>query len=707
MKRLLFVFLIGLQPLVARSKFLTDSIDDVVIRGEGTDAPIILQGRPPRTLVWVTVPEAWNWMSNFGGMGGEAGEGWYGFSWPGGAAINNFYLWNSYFVIGAKVKGLPYATIHDYVSPEWGPSVSPPISAAPGKSVYDVVSAWDDFKSNPNNSSGRHLGVKVLVRSLSWPHEPYNDFIAYEFYIIFFKDSCDIPGVGDQLDSVFIGMWYDCDVSGYDATNNHIDDLVGYMGWTNKEWDNPNFKYLWDNMDMVTHFSKDTFIPEPDGISDHYFIWGDEEDEKIVNPAHAIEITQAGNTYTGYLIPYGMSYIYDGDDPMVPGDDTGEGGGSAGYMGGAFIYAPPSPSDSIFVDGGDTFRIVRPWGHQWWNWESDPSIDRDVYAYLVGRHPATAPYRYAPHPRDFGAKEFDYRFFTTAGPYTLKDRDTLKFVWVVPVGQGLHGGLDEKWNRGWQRGMLHNLEWAFKAYYSGDPGDPAHPTPPVFDPSKDTHWKIKVPPPTPLLKYTAAPGKVTLLWNAAAESYKDPLKGRPDFVGYILYRALFEPRDFDTLAVLVKQNGTIQRTFVDTTAKIGYPYYYVVTAFDEDTLESAKTNYRKTPEGVPEPIVIPSVTSNELDKVYVVPNPFKGSAKWSATELHNKIEFRNLPGSCVIFILTFSGKLVKKIVHSSGTGSAYWDLLNENGIKVSSGVYYYKVVTPDGKEKFGKFIILD
>jgi|Deesub1362B_J571_1020462.scaffolds.fasta_scaffold00768_6 hypothetical protein len=699
--------------LLAANKVDIGSKKNVNVLSEKNSFIPLKKARPGDAVVLITVPEVWNWISNDGAMGGEF-SGYmgadYGYTWPGGATVNNYYLWGSYFVIGAKVGGVPYVTYTEFppYNGEWAPSVEPQFKIGPGKSVYDVVVGWDDFKTNPRNSSGRHLGVKVIWRTLSWPHEPYNDFIAHELYITFIKDSSDIPGVGNQLDSVYIGMWYDCDVSGADVTNPHIDDLVGFNGWTSGEWNNPDFKNLYDGMDVVTHLSNDTFLSEPDGIPDFYFIWGDEEEEHLTNPNDAIEITQMGNTYTGYLIPYGMSYIYDGDDPANPGDDTGEGGASAGFIGGTFIYAPPSPSDSIVVNGSDTFRIIRPWSHQWWNWESDPGIDRDVYAYLAGRHPATAPYRYAPHPKDFGAKEFDYRFLNTVGPYTLKNGDTLKFVWVVGVGQGLDGGYDSYWGRGWQRGLRHVIEWAFKAYYSGDPGDPAHPTPPKFDPNKDTHWKIKVPPPTPLLSYTASPYGVELVWNNVAENYIDPLKGVADFAGYKVYRALFEPRNYELLATITKdQSGNIQRSFIDTTAKIGYPYYYVVTAFDEDSLESAKTNYKKSSEGIPEPVIIPDTAETELDRVFVVPNPFVGSAKWSASDLQNRIEFRNLPPSCVIFIFTFSGKLVKKIVHNSGYGSEYWDLLNKDGIKVSSGVYYYKVVTPDGKYKFGKFMILD
>ncbi|MEN3046717.1 MAG: T9SS type A sorting domain-containing protein [Candidatus Hydrothermales bacterium] len=702
MKRLLLVALLGFN-VYAFHKLAPQRKEFTIFKG-------------PRAIYNQTIPEAWNWMSNFGFLGGEAAANLWGFTWPGGAAVNNYYLWLAYFLVGAKVRGEYYVTQADYTANEWNPQINFKDYLGPGKSVFDIVVVFNDAKSNPRNSPGRHLGVKVLWRVLTWPNDPYNDFIAYEMYITFDKDSSDIPGIGDQLDSFFVGMWYDCDVSGADASEPHIDDLVHFTGWTANEW-RSDFRFP-PYVDKVSFYGQeDGYIEFSDGIPDDYFIWGDHEMEHIrtcTACASKIPVRKPDGEYDtviGYLIPYGMSYIYDADDPAVPGDDTGEEGGrSAGYNFGAFIYAPPSPSDSIWVVNGDTCRIIRPFSHQWWNWESDPGTDLDRYRYMKGKHPATQNYRYAPHPVDLNAAEFDYRFLNTVGPYTLKSGDTLKFVWIAGVGQGLNGGMDNYWGRGFLRGARQTLEWAYRAYYAGNPGDPAHPTPPKFDPTKDDHWKIPIPPPTPLLKYQLTKKGVLLVWDNSAETYVDPLKGVPDFLLYRVYRSVFEPRGFTLLAEIKRdQFGNISHTFIDTTAQVGFPYFYVVTAMDVDSLESPKTNYKKSPDGSAIPLYITTEPAEEgdLSKVRVVPNPFVGSAKWSATELYSKIEFQNLPPICKIYIFTASGKLVKLLNHNNLTGTEVWDLLNENNVKVSSGFYYYKIETPEGKTKIGKFVILD
>ena len=651
------------------------------------------------------ISEVWSYSTNYGCIGGEAGSQLDGYSWPGGASVNNYYLWLSYFWVGVQFNGDYFVTWHDYVNPEWGPSEDFVSVTGPGKSAYDVLTAFDDFaSSNTYNSSGRHLGLKVIMRALSWPHEPFNDFIGHEFYIIYNKAECDLPGgAPDVLDSLMVAWAFDADVCGGDQSDPHIDDLVAFDGWTNGEW--ANLSFYPSPTDLVT-LLPDSSIDQPDGVYDQYVIWGDEPEwEPILDSSLAVDYTRNDTTYKVYIFPRGMSYIYDGDNPADPGDDTGENGMCAGYIGGAWIYAPPSPSDSIIVNGSDTARIIRPWSHQWWNWENDPPTDEDQYKYMLGIHPATAPYRYAPHPFDMGAATFDYRFLISVGPFSIADGETLKFVYIGAVGQGLNGDVDSLWRgNAWVRGLRQDMDWAIKAYYAGSQySDPFHPS----APDEDDHWKIPIPPPSPELSYRATPSGVQLVWNDEPEMKPDPIKARIDFVSYRVYRSVYNPQNWELIAEFTRdpQTNLIAHTFVDTTAVPGFPYYYVVTAMDEDSLESPKSNYLKDCEGNPVSVTMPT-REGSLDDVIVVPNPYYGSAPWTATEIADKIEFQNLPPSCDIKIFTMSGDLVRELKHNDGTGSEAWNLLSKNDQKVVSGVYIYKITTPDGEYKVGKFMII-
>ncbi len=408
----------------------------------------------------MTVGEVWNTVKNDGTLGGERGAGYFGYDWPGDSLNHNYYLWLSYLHIGVKVNGESYVTSTDYPLGEWSPADS--MTCGPGVSDWDVNMTLQDFASqNPRNSQGRHLGVKVILRIYSWASEPWNDIIAYEFGITYDSSECDIPGHGESLDSLYLGILFDCDVSGLDTTDPHMDDLVNFDGWVNNEW--PDYPF-----DSIT-ILRDTFVDVPDGYPDQYTVYGDDP----------YEITLHGDTL---LIPRNTSYMYDGDNPSTPGDDTGEGGKSAGYIGLRLIYAPPTPFDSVWVDPhGDTARIPRVSAHQWWDWRHDPADDNDFYLYMRGHNSMTNGYYFAPLP----AEVFDYRFLQSSGPHRLHHGDTLWFVFAGGLGQGLNGGFDSYFNRGWIRGLRQTMDYALAGYYLGSThSDPAHPSNPV----EDTHW---------------------------------------------------------------------------------------------------------------------------------------------------------------------------------------------------------------------------
>ncbi len=141
------------------------------------------------------------------------------------------------------------------------------------------------------------------------------------------------------------------------------------------------------------------------------------------------------------------------------------------------------------------------------------------------------------------------------------------------------------------------------------------------------------------------------------------------------------------------------RSFTDNTAQNGFPYYYVVTAFDAETgVESTKSNYKQNLEGTPIPVVPRWDTdSNWTENVRVVPNPYKVSAAWEQTYF-NKIAFINLPSMCDIHIYTLAGDHVITLEHRDYTGNngtEFWDLVSRNDQDVVTGLYVYRVETAD------------
>jgi flagellar hook assembly protein FlgD len=56
-------------------------------------------------------------------------------------------------------------------------------------------------------------------------------------------------------------------------------------------------------------------------------------------------------------------------------------------------------------------------------------------------------------------------------------------------------------------------------------------------------------------------------------------------------------------------------------------------------------------------------------------------------------------------IYTISGKLVKELLIGAGESEVNWDVLNEEGNNIKSGLYIYSITDGDGNKKTGKLAI--
>ena len=104
---------------------------------------------------------------------------------------------------------------------------------------------------------------------------------------------------------------------------------------------------------------------------------------------------------------------------------------------------------------------------------------------------------------------------------------------------------------------------------------------------------------------------------------------------------------------------------------------------------------------------------NDLDKVYVVPNPYVATSIFEPTNPYKtgrerRIYFMKLPSECDISIYTKSGHLVNRIHHqgnSLGDGMEAWDLVSRDGMDIAYGIYFY-VVEYKGQKKAGRFAVI-
>ena len=109
-----------------------------------------------------------------------------------------------------------------------------------------------------------------------------------------------------------------------------------------------------------------------------------------------------------------------------------------------------------------------------------------------------------------------------------------------------------------------------------------------------------------------------------------------------------------------------------------------------------------------------SLAKNNLDSVYVVPNPYVVAASWEPQNHYRfgrgerRIAFMNLPKDCTIRIYTIRGYLVDTIEHhgTSANGMAFWDVLSKDEMEIAYGVYIYHVQAPGVGEISGKFAVI-
>ena len=91
------------------------------------------------------------------------------------------------------------------------------------------------------------------------------------------------------------------------------------------------------------------------------------------------------------------------------------------------------------------------------------------------------------------------------------------------------------------------------------------------------------------------------------------------------------------------------------------------------------------------PVEPTSGPTANLERVLVVPNPYRGHEVWDQPG-QGEVHFINLPSQSKIRIYTAAGDLVREIAHSDNIRDfERWDLKNDSGKLVASGIYMYRI----------------
>lgn len=92
-----------------------------------------------------------------------------------------------------------------------------------------------------------------------------------------------------------------------------------------------------------------------------------------------------------------------------------------------------------------------------------------------------------------------------------------------------------------------------------------------------------------------------------------------------------------------------------------------------------------------------------LDLINVVPNPYYAFSEYERSRIDTRVKITNLPDQCTVKIYNMNGKLIRTFKKDNPVTSIDWDLKNQVGIPIASGVYLIHVEVPGVGEKIVKF----
>ena len=386
-----------------------------------------------------------------------------------------------------------------------------------------------------------------------------------------------------------------------------------------------------------------------------------------------------------------ISYMYDGDNPNVAGDDTGGNKipkESTGYIGSRLLYCPPimGVTDTLH------YSTIQQ-GSTWWDWNSDPATDADWMAKFT--NPEWSP----PPP-----SVHDYRFLQKLGPFVIPAHDSIRIVLGFGVGEGLDG-------------LRSNLNWADQLFRHSQSADFGY------------KWLGPSAPPVPNFTLTESLSPdtpyVDISWDSTAQYTPDPATGEFDFEGYRVYRktgshGVFELlMDCDTTDELGRNTG-LAHSYRDHDIFNGFQYFYVVTAYDKGNPAAGIESFESGMSGTKsvEPGSYVKTADEATTGIHVVPNPFVKSSPYGFGFSPDKINpaterlmFVNLPDTAHVTVTVFSltGDEIIKLVKSDIYKTVIdWDLISKSSQDVVPGMYLYVVESdkPGFKNFIGKFLVI-
>jgi hypothetical protein len=164
----------------------------------------------------------------------------------------------------------------------------------------------------------------------------------------------------------------------------------------------------------------------------------------------------------------------------------------------------------------------------------------------------------------------------------------------------------------------------------------------------------------------------------------------------------FRPDSFDVMYLLSSRT--------DTTLKKQPPYTYqdgdIFRITPNYQLNDGQTYYFTSSSGIVGSKSL-AFEQNAMEKISVFPNPYMGGHALEQSPSQRFVRIINLSAPSTIRIFNLSGRLIRSFEHTSATsGITDWDLRNDEGIKVASGLYLIHIESPGIGTKVLKLMVL-
>jgi len=164
----------------------------------------------------------------------------------------------------------------------------------------------------------------------------------------------------------------------------------------------------------------------------------------------------------------------------------------------------------------------------------------------------------------------------------------------------------------------------------------------------------------------------------------------------------FTPDSFDIMYILAART--------DTTLKKSNKF-----SFEDGDIFRITPNYQ-LPDGrtfsfTSAPGIVGSkqlaIEQKAMDKINVFPNPYLGGHSLEQSAAHRFVRITHLPAPSTIRIFTLNGRLIRTFEHiNPNSAMEDWDLRNDEGIAVASGLYIIHIESPGIGTKVLKITIL-